>query len=63
MLGKVAARRMPSKDAQVFYQLSPILGHKEISMTTNTQITKAVFIQLYFTRVKTGPSPAKKGRC
>ena len=52
------------KAAQVFYQLSPILGHKEISMITKTQIIKAVFTpQLYFTRVKTGPSPAKKGRC
>ena len=26
------------KAAQVFYQLTSILGHKEISMTTNTQI-------------------------
>ena len=31
------------KAAQVFYQLSPILGHKEISMITKTQIIKAVF--------------------
>ena len=31
------------KAAQVFYQLSPILGHKEISMTTKTQLVKAVF--------------------
>ena len=30
------------KAAQVFYQLSPILGHKEISMITKTQIIKAV---------------------
>ena len=29
--------------AQVFHQLSPILGHKEISMITNTHIIKAVF--------------------
>ena len=28
---------MCSKAAQVFYQLLPILGHKEISMITNTQ--------------------------
>ena len=54
------------KAAPVFYQLSPILGHKEISMIIKTQIIKAVFTpssQLYFTRVKTGPSPAKKDRC
>ena len=31
------------KAAQVFYQLSSILGHKEISMITKTQIIKAVF--------------------
>ena len=31
------------KAAQVFYQISPILGHKEISMITKTQIIKAVF--------------------
>ena len=31
------------KAAQVFYQLSPILGHKEINMTTETQIIKALF--------------------
>ena len=31
------------KAAQVFYQLSPILGHKEISMPTKSQIIKAVF--------------------
>ena len=31
------------KAAQIFYQLSPILGHKEITMTTKTQIIKAVF--------------------
>ena len=31
------------KASQVFYQLSPILGHKEITMTTKTQIIKAVF--------------------
>ena len=31
------------KAAQVFYQLSPTLGHKEISMITKTQIIKAVF--------------------
>ena len=31
------------KAAQVFYQLSPIPGHKEISMITKTQIIKAVF--------------------
>ena len=31
------------KAAQVFYQISPILGHKEISMTTKTHITKRVF--------------------
>ena len=31
------------KAAQVFYHLSPILGHKEISMITKTQIIKAVF--------------------
>ena len=30
------------KAAQVFYQLSPMLGHKEISMITKTQIIKAV---------------------
>ncbi len=30
------------KAAQVFYQLSPILGHKEISMTTKTHFVKAV---------------------
>ena len=29
--------------AHVFYQLSPILGHKEITMTTKTQIIKAAF--------------------
>ena len=28
---------------QVFYQLSPILGHKYIIMTSNTHIIKAVF--------------------
>ena len=33
----------PIQAAQVFYQLSPILGHKEISMITKTQIIKAVF--------------------
>ena len=32
------------KASQVFYQLSPILGHKEITMTTKTQLIKAVFI-------------------
>ena len=47
--------------SQVFYQLLPILGHTEITMTTKTQIIKAVFTQLYLTRVKTGHSPAKKG--
>ena len=31
------------KASQVFYHLSPILGHKEITMTTKTQIIKAVF--------------------
>ena len=31
------------KAAQVFYQLSPILEHKEISMITKKQIIKAVF--------------------
>ena len=31
------------KAAQVFYQLSPILGHKEISMITKTHIKKAIF--------------------
>ena len=31
------------KASQVFYQLSPILGNKEITMTTKTQIIKAVF--------------------
>ena len=31
------------KASQVFYQFSPILGHKEITMTTNTQIIKVVF--------------------
>ena len=30
------------KAAHVFYQLSPILGHKEIYMTIKTQIIKAV---------------------
>ena len=29
--------------AWVFYKLSPILGHKEITMTTKTQIIKEVF--------------------
>ena len=32
------------KAAQVFYQLSPILGHNKISMITKTQIIKVVFI-------------------
>ena len=31
------------KASQVFYERSPILGHKEITMTTKTQIIKAVF--------------------
>ena len=31
------------KAAQVFNQLPPILGHKEICMITKTQIIKAVF--------------------
>ena len=31
------------KAAQVFYQLSPRLGHKEISLTAKTQIIKAAF--------------------
>ena len=31
------------KTSHVFYQLSPILRHKEITMTTKTQIIKAVF--------------------
>ena len=31
------------KAAQVFYQHSHILGHKEITMPTKTQIIKAVF--------------------
>ena len=31
------------KDAQVFDRLSPIPGHKEISMATNTYIVKSVF--------------------
>ena len=31
------------KAAQVFYLLSPIIGHKEISMITKTHIIKAVF--------------------
>ena len=31
------------KAAHVFYQLSPILGNREISMTTKTHIIKAVF--------------------
>ena len=31
------------KASQVYYQLSPILEHKEITMTTKTQIIKAVF--------------------
>ena len=51
------------KAAQVFYQLSPILGHKEISMITKTQIIKAVFTQLYFTRVKMGhPHQQRKAK-
>ena len=31
------------KAAQVFYQLSHILGHKEISMITKTHMIKVVF--------------------
>ena len=31
------------KASHVFHQLSPKLGHKEITMTTKTQIIKAVF--------------------
>ena len=51
-LGSIFAREGGCKEdvktrclnaAQVFYQLSPILGHKEISMITKTQIIKAVF--------------------
>ena len=49
--------------AHEFYQLSPILGQKDISMTTKIQIIKAVFTQLYLIRVKTEPSATKKGRC
>ena len=68
MLGKGGATRMSKQGAKrlhrsFFYQLSPMLGHKEISMITKTQIIKAVFAQVYFTRVKTGPSSAKKDRC
>ena len=32
------------KATHVFYQRSPIHGHREISMTTKTQMIKAVFI-------------------
>ena len=31
------------QNTQVFYQLSHILGHKEVTTTTKTQIIKAVF--------------------
>ena len=49
MLGKGDAKRMSNQGAfkrlhRSFYQLSSILGHKEISMITKTLIIKAVFI-------------------
>ena len=58
MLVRVAARRVKTmclKAAHVFYHI--------FSMTTNTQTIKAISPQLYFARVKTGPSSANKGRC
>ena len=43
------------KAAHVFYQRSPLLGHKEISMTTKTHNIKAVFTPTLKSMARTDP--------
>ena len=41
--GGVCKEDVKTRCLEVFYQRSPIIGHKEISMTTKTHIINAVF--------------------